>query len=419
MKNISKKFSPCKLSLQWRLTLIITLLVSVTCILMYFFISHSAVNGIEHLENYMIQIDESDIAGSTPITFSVDPTTLFPGLSDQIENTKDLFRLRSIITTIIIILLSSICTYFISRRALSPLRSLSRKLDQIQAQNLSEPLEVPDTNDEISSLTAAFNNMLARLDSAFTAQKQFSANAAHELRTPLAVMQTNLEVFARKKEPQIDEYRTLFSMIQEQTGRLSHLAGVLLDMTGIQTVERSDRISLAALTDEVFCDLASIAEDKKVELIQEEGDCIVTGSYLLLYRAVYNLVENAIKYNQPDGTVTVNIYSKKLSLEASDINALDASANKISDTFTSSTITSTSESAIIEVTDTGIGISPENQEKIFSPFFRVDKSRSRAMGGAGLGLALVNEIARQHNGQVKVLRSNEKGTTMVLVLPVN
>ena len=416
-QKFTNNFSFRKLSLQWRLTLIITLLVTVTCVLMYFFISHSAVTGIENLENYMIQINPESISGSdsTPITFNVDPSALFPDLSNQVQNTKDLFRTKSIIATIIIILLSSICTYFISKHALTPLRKLSAKVDQIQAQNLSEPLEVPDTHDEISRLTVAFNNMLSRLDEAFTAQKQFSASAAHELRTPLAVMQTNLEVFARKTSPAPEEYRSLFSMIQEQTGRLSHLASVLLDMTGIQTVERSDSISLAALTDEVFCDLTSVAEDRQIELIQEDGDCMVTGSYLLLYRAVYNLVENAIKYNKPDGSVTVSIHSEKIT-SGTQKNSISALSEH---TVSSHTHNEETESAIIEITDTGIGISPENQEKIFSPFFRVDKSRSRAMGGAGLGLALVNEIARQHNGEVKVLQSSKKGTTMALVLPFN
>lgn len=416
-QKFTNRFSFRKLSLQWRLTLIITLLVTVTCILMYFFISRSAVTGIENLENYIIQIDPESVSGSdsTPITFHVDPSTLFPELSSQIQNTKNLFRIRSVIVTIIIILLSSVCTYFISRHALAPLRKLSTKVDQIQAQNLSEPLEIPDTHDEISRLTIAFNNMLSRLDEAFTAQKQFSANAAHELRTPLAVMQTNLEVFARKAAPSPEEYRSLFSMIQEQTGRLSHLASVLLDMTGIQTITRSDSISLAALTDEVFCDLASVAEDKHIELIQKDGDCIITGSYLLLYRAVYNLVENAIKYNKPDGSVTVSIHSEQLSAHTRKNSIPSMSVHAVSSPISNAE----TDTAIIEVTDTGIGISPKNQEKIFSPFFRVDKSRSRAMGGAGLGLALVSEIARQHNGEVKVLRSSEKGTTMTLVLPVN
>lgn len=385
-----------KRSLQWRLTLLITLLVTVTCILMYFFISNSAVTGMENLESYIVQINKTD---STPITFNVDPSILFPDLSNQVQATKDLFRIRSMIATGIIILLSSIGTYFISHRALTPLHDLSTKIGKIQAQNLSESLEIPDSNDEISQLTASFNKMLSRLDDAFTAQKQFSASAAHELRTPLAVMQTNLEVFARKKTPSTEEYQEIFSLIQEQTGRLSHLAEILLDMTGIQTVERSETISLAELTEEVFCDLASVAEQKQIELIQRDGDCTVTGSYLLLYRAVYNLVENAIKYNHPSGKVTVTLHPGKV--------ILDASSQP-----------HPADCAFIEISDTGIGISPEYQEKIFAPFFRVDKSRSRAMGGAGLGLALVTEIARQHGGQVKVLESNEKGSTIALMLPL-
>ena len=385
-----------KRSLQWRLTLLITLLVTVTCILMYFFISNSAVTGMENLESYIVQINETD---STPITFNVDTSILFPDLSNQVQATKDLFRIRSMIATGIIILLSSIGTYFISRRALTPLHDLSTKIGKIQAQNLSESLEIPDSNDEISQLTASFNKMLSRLDDAFTAQKQFSASAAHELRTPLAVMQTNLEVFARKKTPSTEEYQEIFSLIQEQTGRLSHLAEILLDMTGIQTVERSETISLAELTEEVFCDLASVAEQKQIELIQRDGDCTVIGSYLLLYRAVYNLVENAIKYNHPSGKVTVTLHPGKV--------ILDASSQP-----------HPADCAFIEISDTGIGISPEYQEKIFAPFFRVDKSRSRAMGGAGLGLALVTEIARQHGGQVKVLESNEKGSTIALMLPL-
>lgn len=385
-----------KRSLQWRLTLLITLLVTVTCILMYFFISNSAVTGMENLESYIVQINKTD---STPITFNVDPSILFPDLSNQVQATKDLFRIRSMIATGIIILLSSIGTYFISHRALTPLHDLSTKIGKIQAQNLSESLEIPDSNDEISQLTASFNKMLSRLDDAFTAQKQFSASAAHELRTPLAVMQTNLEVFARKKTPSTEEYQEIFSLIQEQTGRLSHLAEILLDMTGIQTVERSETISLAELTEEVFCDLASVAEQKQIELIQRDGDCTVIGSYLLLYRAVYNLVENAIKYNHPSGKVTVTLHPGKV--------ILDASSQP-----------HPADCAFIEISDTGIGISPEYQEKIFAPFFRVDKSRSRAMGGAGLGLALVTEIARQHGGQVKVLESNEKGSTIALMLPL-
>ena len=373
-----------KLSLQWRLTLIITLLMTVTCVLMYFFISNSAVTGIENLGDYVVKINETD---STPITFNINPNTLFAGLSDQVQETKDLFRTRSIIATAIIILLSSVGTYFISRRALLPLRRLSNEVNKIEAQNLSESLEVPDTNDEISRLTGSFNKMLSRLDDAFTAQKQFSASAAHELRTPLAVMQTNLEVFARKKTPTIEEYQDIFGMIQNQTERLSHLSEVLLDMTGIQSVERSDFISLAELTDEVCCDLASIADQKKVELIQEEGDCTVTGSYLLLYRAVYNLVENAIKYNNENGWVRVT---------------LDADHKFF----------------YVKVSDSGMGIPQESLDYIFERFYRVDKSHSREIGGTGLGLAITKSAVVAHRGAIKVQSKLGEGTTFTVRIPL-
>mgnify|MGYP000426623172 CR=1 FL=1 len=394
-----------KLSLQWRLTLITALLMTVTCILMYFFISQSAVAGMEDLGDYMIRIDNTD---SAPVTFNMNPSVLFPELSNQLQLTKKLFLTKGLMVTGIIILLSSICTYFISRQALLPLRRLSQEVNKIEAQNLSKTLEVPATNDEISRLTISFNKMLARLDEAFTAQKQFSANAAHELRTPLAVIQTNLEVFARREAPALKDYQEIFAMLQEQTGRLSHLAEILLDMTGVQTVERSERISLAALTDEVFCDLDPVAEKAGISIHFDDSSSQdwhtdvhtpdasalnnnirnITGSYVLLYRAVYNLVENAIKYNRPNGSVTVSVKEKN-------------------------------GQAMILVKDTGIGISPENQKKIFDPFFRVDKSRSRAMGGAGLGLALVDSIAKEHGGSVKVLESNEKGSIIALMLPVS
>lgn len=382
---MNKKKSPIHASLQWKLTLLLTLLMTVSCILMYFFISHSAVSGIDELQNYIIQVDPQE--DESPITFSIDPLTLFPQLQEEIQATKEQFLLRSVIATAVIILLSSLCTYWLTKRTLQPLRKLNQEVSQIQAQNLSSRLAVPDTKDEIAQLTGSFNEMLTRLDNAFSIQKQFSANAAHELRTPLAVLQTNLEVFQKKKDPQPEEYQQLFSMIQEQTARLSHLVGTLLDMTNLKSVPRTDRVSLAELTDEVFCDLDSIAQKAGITLLLDSQDCTVTGSYVLLYRAVYNLVENAIKYNRPKGTVTVTIRPEN-------------------------------NHALILVQDTGIGISPENQEKIFHPFFRVDKSRSRAMGGAGLGLALVDAIAREHDGQVKVQKSNDQGSLIAFILPV-
>ena len=393
-------------SLQLKLTLLLSLLMIVSCVLMYFFISHSAVSGMDGLQNYMIKVDPQD--GDSPITFNVDPKALFPQFEQEIQETKEDFLLRSVIATTIIILLSSVCTYFLTKKTLTPLQKLTSEVSQIQAQNLSTQLAVPNSKDEIAQLTSSFNEMLARLDNAFSTQKQFSANAAHELRTPLAVLQTNLEVFEKKQEPEMVEYQQLFTMIKEQTARLSQLVGTLLDMTNLKSVPRTDHVSLEELVDEVFCDLDPVAEKAGISIHFDDSSSQdlytdvhtpdasalnnnilnITGSYVLLYRAVYNLVENAIKYNRPNGSVTVSVKEKN-------------------------------GQAMILVKDTGIGISPENQKKIFDPFFRVDKSRSRAMGGAGLGLALVDSIAREHGGSVKVLDSNEKGSIIALMLPVS
>jgi len=378
-------------SLQLKLTLLLSLLMIVSCVLMYFFISHSAVSGMDGLQNYMIKVDPQD--GDSPITFNVDPKALFPQFEQEIQETKEAFLLRSVIATTIIILLSSVCTYFLTKKALTPLQKLTSEVSQIQAQNLSTQLPVPDSKDEIAQLTSSFNEMLARLDNAFSTQKQFSANAAHELRTPLAVLQTNLEVFEKKQKPEMIEYRQLFTMIKEQTARLSQLVGTLLDMTNLKSVPRTDQVSLEELVDEVFCDLDPIAEKAGISIhfndsSNQDLHTDVTGSYVLLYRAVYNLVENAIKYNRPHGSVSVSVKQEN-------------------------------GQAMVLVTDTGIGISPENQKKIFDPFFRVDKSRSRAMGGAGLGLALVDSIAKEHRGTVKVLESSSAGSTIVLMLPVD
>lgn len=238
-------------------------------------------------------------------------------------------------------------------------------MEKLQTENLSEQLEIPKTGDEIARLTCSFNKMLNRLNHAFEAQRQFSANAAHELRTPLAVMQTKLYVLQNRKEPTPEEYKKTVAMLSEQTGRLSDLVSILLEMTELQTVQGTDEIALSPLVEEVLCDLTQVADSKGVELIQEKGETTLVGSDLLIYRAVYNLVENAIKYNRPNGTVTVGIKTGY-------------------------------DSATLYVKDTGTGIQPENWENIFAPFVCEDKPRSRTMGGAGLGLALVRDIEGQH-----------------------
>jgi len=368
-----------KLSLQWRLTIMLAALMMVSCLLLNLLISHSAVMRINEVENYIMEIEP---ASQEAFVINIDDSQLLT----QIRQSKNTFQIQSIAATVIVILLGGVFTYFLAGRALAPLRTFSSYMEKLQTENLSEQLQIPKTGDEIARLTCSFNKMLNRLSQAFEAQQQFSANAAHELRTPLAVMQTKLDVLQKRKNPTLEEYKETVFMLSEQTERLSDLVNVLLEMTELQTIQRTDEIALSELVEEVLCDLSQIADSMGVELIQEKGEATLIGSDTLIYRAVYNLVENAIKYNRPNGTVTVGIKN-------------------------------TDDSAVLYVKDTGTGILPENWEHIFTPFVREDKSRSRAMGGAGLGLALVQEIAKQHEGNVRIAQSCETGTEVVLTLP--
>ena len=369
-----------KLSLQWRLTLMTAFLVASACLVLNLFLSHSAIMRLDELEEHIVEIEP---IGQDPLVINMDDSNL----SAQIQQAKNTFHVQSLIATLAVILASSAFTYFLAGQALAPLRKFSSHMENIQAQNLSEPLQTSSTVDEIARLSHSFHEMLERLDQSFTAQRQFAANAAHELRTPLAAMQTKLDVLRKRENPTPAEYDETIQMLSEQTGRLSHLVSVLLEMTELQTTQRTDSVSLSALIEEVICDLTQVADEKRVTLNQEAGEAVLTGSDSLLYRAVYNLVENAIKYNRPNGSVTVGVQVEH-------------------------------GVAIVRVADTGIGIRPENWETIFEPFVRVDKSRSRAMGGAGLGLALVRDIANQHGGNVKVVRSSSQGSEIRLTLPL-
>lgn len=370
-----------KLSLQWRLTLMAAGLMAAACLLLNAFISSSAIMRINEIETYMIEV-----APNGQDAFLLDTASLYPNLQEQIQKTTEAFGIQSILATAAVILLAGAFTHFLAGRALAPLRQFSGRIEKIQAQNLSEPLEIPGTDDEVAKLTRSFNGMLERLDNAFRVQRQFSANAAHELRTPLAVMRTNLDVLKKRKNPTAGEYAETLQSVSEQTERLSHLVKMLLEMTELETAPRNDRVCLSALIEEVICDLAQVADEKKVTLCQEPGDAEVTGSDQLLYRAVYNLVENAIKYNRPNGSVTVGVHREDGCV-------------------------------LLRVEDTGIGIAEENQTDIFEPFVRVDKSRSRAMGGAGLGLALVRDIAKKHGGSVRVVKSSDRGTVIEMKFP--
>ena len=376
------------LSLRWKLTLMTAFMVIIACLSISYFISNSA-------SLYMNEIGASAIAilpggnfseGDTgDLEVHLDPKAI---LSDMVKSTQIEFWAKSLLITLIITLIGSSLMYFIVGYALRPLRRFTKQIEDIQAKNLQLSVLPQSKSAEIVRLTSAFNRLLKRLGDTFFAQRQFSASAAHALRTPLAVMRTRCEVFDKNKNPDILEYKETIGMARTQIDRLSHVIDILLEMTELQSAEKSDNISLSELVEEVICDLVAVSEKKSVSLIQETGNAEITGSDTLVYRAIYNLIENAIKYNKDGGTVSVSI-------EEND------------------------EFAKVIVSDTGPGIAKEDWDKIFEPFFRVDKSRSRSMGGAGLGLALVKEIAIQHDGDVKVIESSEKGTKIELSLHKN
>lgn len=376
------------LSLRWKLTLMTAFMVVTACLAISFFISRSAILYMDEIGNSAIAIlPNTDIptTNSDEIKVVLNPKSV---VADTVKNTQIEFWIKSLAITLIITLTVSFLMYLIVGYALYPLRELTSQIEDIQAKNLKEPILSKSNSTEIERLTLAFNRLLLRLEETFATQRQFSANAAHELRTPLAVMSTKFEVFEKNKNPDEADYKEAINMARNQTDRLSHVIDILLEMTELQSAPKSDSISLSEISEEVICDLVAVADKKNIILIQEDGEARLTGSDTLVYRAIYNLIENAIKYNKEGGTASVAI--------AEDENF-----------------------AKVIITDTGSGIAREDWDKIFEPFFRVDKSRSRSMGGAGLGLALVKEIAVRHGGDVKVIESSERGSSIELSLSKN
>ncbi len=372
-------------SLQWKLTVITAIIVILSCLAISYAISKSAISSMSKIEDSAVAILPTSPATDTTGEVVQLQISTKDVISDMAKGIQSDFWKSSLLITIIITVASSSMMYFFIGYALKPLQNLGEQIEDIQAKNLKHLVVSDQSSIEIEQLTNAFNEMLERLSNTFAAQRQFSANAAHELRTPLAVMRTKLEVFEKNNNPSAAEYQETVHMIRMQTSRLSHVIDILLEMTDLQSAQKQDRISLADMAEEVICDLTAVADKKEITITQNPGTAEIIGNDTLIYRAIYNLVENAIKYNHTGGNVTVSIKED-------------------------------GEFATVIVSDNGPGIQQEDWQHIFEPFFRVDKSRSRDMGGAGLGLALVKEIARQHGGDVYVVQSSKNGTEIALKL---
>ena len=377
-----------RMSLQWRITCITALCIVVICGCLTMFVYQNGVYYIDSLQDAVESQGDDDGNGSDAIYISIpeDKWDEFTNeFSVQVYNNKADYKRNSLIISVLLALLGGVAAYFISGHALRPIRELSDKIEEVQAQNLSDSRIEENNVKELNQLSVSYNKMLERLSEAFKLQRQFTANAAHELRTPLAVMQLQIDLYNSSKHPNNDtSAQQTISMITEQTERLSKMVRTLLDMSELQTIARDEEIAISALVEEVLADLEPLAQKNKIKLSGKCGDATMTGSDILIYRLVYNLVENAIKYNHEGGLVTVTVYQKEKRI-------------------------------YLSVEDTGSGIPKELRERVFDPFFRVDKSRSRELGGVGLGLALVREIVRVHDGSITI-RSNPAGGTVFEVV---
>lgn len=380
-----------RISLQWRLTCIITVYIAVICGCLTMFVYKNGVYYIDSLQETVDAQGEDNGENTDEIYISIpdDKWDEFANdFSIQAYNNKEDYKKNSLLISAILALIGGGVTYFISGHALRPIREFSDKIEEVQAQNLAASRIEENKVKELNQLSVSYNKMLERLSDAFEIQRQFTANAAHELRTPLSLMQVQLDLYNSTRHPDNDaDTLQTIKMVTEQNGRLSKMVKTLLDMSELQTVGRDDEIMVDALVDEVLADLDPLAQEKNIKLTGKCKNITMVGSDILIYRLVYNLVENAIKYNHSGGQVTVTAYRKE-------------------------------KHVYLSVEDTGNGIPEELRERVFEPFFRVDKSRSRELGGVGLGLALVREIVRVHDGSITVRSNPSGGTVFDVILPL-
>lgn len=374
-----------KLSLQWRITLMTAFLLCLTCIAMNLLLSYSGRHYMDSISSHITNYGDMD--KGEPDFFDPEREKLDQELTIIIHGAQESFITTNWYITAVVTLLGGVLAYFLSGRALKPLRNFTSQVERVQPNNLSDMKMSEDVLPEFRQFSRSFNQMLDRLDEGFAAQRQFTGNAAHELRTPLALMQAQLELFSAEHHNVLPETANFLRLLREQTERMNQMTKTLLEMSELRTVPCADRIEIAPMIEEIFADLTPLAE-KNGLILESTGDGIITGSDTLIYRLLFNLTENAIRYNRPDGTVCI-------------------------------TVTSEEKQLVIRVADTGCGIPEQYRESIFQPFFRVDKSRSRENGGVGLGLSLVWEIATLHGGDVRVEKSSEKGTTIAVKLPLD
>ncbi|MCF0162360.1 MAG: HAMP domain-containing histidine kinase [Fusobacterium necrophorum] len=376
-----------RISIRFKLTLFAAIIVISSCVLLNFFVGNVAIFYMDSIGDHNIKSTLNAVKTKNLETLDGLQIDISNNVEHFIQESQNDFLYNSVLITIFITFITGVLTYFIIGYILKPLHDFTNHIKKTKIDDSDNNIAILTDSTEILSLQDSFNIMLKRIESDFQTQKQFSANAAHELRTPLAIMKTKIEVFNKQKHTDIHEYFSLINSLEEQIDKLSAISQILLEMTEIKTIIKKDTVSLAEITEEVVCDLTHLAIQKKISIEQHNGDAIICGNDVLIYRAIYNLIENAIKYNKPSGQIIIDISSKK-------------------------------DMGVFSIFDTGTGIPPADQQYIFEPFFRADKSRNSAVNGVGLGLSLVNEIVKQHLGLIKISESSCLGTEIIMELPL-
>ncbi|MDO4453682.1 MAG: HAMP domain-containing sensor histidine kinase [Eubacteriales bacterium] len=370
-----------KLSLRIRFTLTASIFLLISCTVLTFLSNFSANKMVAAIE---IQPSFS-AEKKRELTEVMQAQNTLPAF-DAAQTSYEIFRNESIVATCMIVLIGGIATYLAAGYVLKPIKSLAQEVKKRNINNFAQMIPVPVSADEVQDLTVSFNQLLEELQRSFTMQRQFSADVAHELRTPLAVMQTKLDVFSLSAENKDEETKKAVAALQDQLGRLTKLIEDLLWFSRDLPLETVESVPLLPLLEDVADELSELAAQKRISIQITGVDCCVTGQDRLLERVFYNLIENAIKYSASDTSIKVEIeqFSQKTQ---------------------------------VTVADQGEGIPKEYRELIFEPFFRIDKSRSRAIGGSGLGLAVCRKILERHHAAICVMPNHPCGCIFKIDFP--
>lgn len=379
-----------KLSLRMRLTLLSALVMaSVAVILTSMFLFGADRIFVRDLEQKMTFQPQDIIITSVKKEGVPNENMDLQEVTVSLKKAGTQFNLWGMAALFLVLILGTGATWLMAGHVLKPLKELSSAIEEIGGNDLSNRVEIQGRQDEIGRLARSFNHMMDKVSASFERQKRFSASAAHELKTPLATILVNLEVLELDGKTSPDRMEKVLTIVKANTERMIRLVEDLMRLTSDKDHEMEEEVELSEVFAITLYELSPLIRKKDLTVsIENTPDISLTGSRVMLYRVMSNLLENAAKYNREHGSISI---------------ATGRDDNGVT----------------VKIEDTGIGIPEEALPHIFEPFYRVDQSRSRAVGGAGLGLPLVKDIVEKHGGEVTVKSAAGEGTTFILRFPAS